>query len=123
MTVYALLLLVLLQVKHFLFDFLFQTSYQLANKGTYGHPGGLLHAALHGLGTLVVLAVLTVPPAWIAVIVIGECVVHYHLDWAKERIMALRAGPQDAVFWRMIGLDQMLHQLTYLAIAALVCLH
>ena len=44
--------LALLQAKHFLFDFVFQTPYQLKNKGTYGHPGGLLHAGLHAAGSL-----------------------------------------------------------------------
>ena len=46
--------MVLLQMKHFAVDFLLQTRYQWENKGTYLHPGGLLHAGLHGLGTLAV---------------------------------------------------------------------
>ena len=36
-----------LMAKHALADFFLQTKYQWANKGRYGHPGGLLHAAIH----------------------------------------------------------------------------
>ena len=36
--------LVVLQIKHFICDYPLQTAYQLRNKGTYGHPGGIIHA-------------------------------------------------------------------------------
>lgn len=118
----ALLLLVLLELKHFLFDFVFQSLYQVRNKGTYGHPGGLLHSGLHVLGTAVALAVVAPPPAIFAAILVGEFVVHYHVDWSKEQIMRRTGGVQDAFFWRMMGLDQFLHQLTYVAIVAILFL-
>ena len=43
---------VLFEAKHFLCDFVLQSAYQYRNKGIYGHPGGILHAGLHGLGSL-----------------------------------------------------------------------
>jgi hypothetical protein len=115
-----LLLLLLLQVKHFLFDFVLQTSYQLRNKGTYGHPGGILHSGLHVLGTALVLPVV-MPAAglWIGVLV-GEFLVHYHIDWCKEQITRRWGKGNGPFFWWMIGLDQLLHQFTYLAIAAIL---
>ena len=118
----ALLLLVALELKHFLFDFVFQSLYQVRNKGTYGHPGGLLHSGLHVLGTAAALALVGAPPGVAAAILAGEFVVHYHVDWGKEQIMRRRGGVQDAFFWRMMGLDQFLHQLTYLAIVAILLL-
>jgi hypothetical protein len=56
-----------------------------------------------------------------AAIVIGEFVLHYHIDWAKQQIMA-RTGWQsvDSEFWWGIGADQFLHYLTYLAIATIL---
>lgn len=118
----ALLLLVALEVKHFLFDFVFQSLYQVRNKGTYGHPGGLVHSGLHVLGTAAALA-LVAPRLGLAVaILVGEFVIHYHVDWGKEQIMRRRGGVQDAFFWRMMGLDQFLHQLTYVAIMAILFL-
>ncbi len=116
----AVLLLLLLQMKHFVFDFILQTPYQLKNKGIYGHPGGILHSGLHAVGTGFVLLVMATPPGMLAAIVVGEFLVHYHIDWGKEQIMRRAGGTQNAFFWRMIGLDQLLHQLTYLAIAAIL---
>jgi hypothetical protein len=114
------LLLLLLQVKHFVFDFVLQGPYQLKNKGTYGHPGGILHSGLHAFGTAVVLLVLAVPVGMLLAIVAGEFLVHYHIDWCKEQITRRYGTGQNAFFWRMIGLDQFLHQLTYVAIAAIL---
>jgi hypothetical protein len=114
------LLLLLLQVKHFVFDFVLQGPYQLKNKGTYGHPGGILHSGLHALGTAFVLVILAVPVWTLIAIAVGEFLVHYHIDWCKEQITRRYGTGQNAFFWRMIGLDQFLHQLTYVAIAAIL---
>ena len=49
------ILLALLFVKHFAADGPLQTPYQLANKGVWMHPGGLLHAGAHtGLSALAI---------------------------------------------------------------------
>lgn len=117
MTGWALLFLILLEVKHFLFDFVFQTPYQIRNKGTYGHPGGLLHSGLHVAGTAAALAVVSPPAGLFAAILVGEFVVHYHVDWGKEQIMRRHGTTGDAFFWRLTGFDQLLHQITYVAIA------
>ena len=54
-------------------------------------------------------------------IAVGEVAVHYHVDWAKEQITR-RNGftPQTAGFWHALGVDQLLHGLTYLAIVAVL---
>ena len=112
-----LLALAMLATKHVIFDFFLQTSYQRKNKGIYGHPGGLLHAGLHAAGTCSIFLV-TTSTALIAVgIVVGEFLVHYHIDWAKEHIgYRMKWGPQQDAYWRSIGIDQWLHQLTYVGI-------
>lgn len=48
-----LLLLLLLQIKHLVIDFLLQGPYQYLNKGTYGHWGGIQHAINHMVGTYI----------------------------------------------------------------------
>ena len=118
----ALLLLTMLEVKHLLFDFVFQSLYHVRNKGTYGHPGGLAHSGLHVLGTSAALALVAPRLSLAVAILAGEFVIHYHVDWGKEQIMRRRDGVQDAFFWRMMGLDQFLHQLTYVAIVAILFL-
>jgi hypothetical protein len=114
-------ILVILQIKHFVCDYTLQDSYQLLNKGTYMHPGGVLHAGLHALFTmaafLVVLPTLTLGLG----IVVGEFLVHYHIDWTKEQVIRYAGWtPAQTQFWWAIGFDQLLHQLTYIAIAALL---
>jgi len=37
----------ILMLKHAVADFYLQSSYQYMNKGTYGHPGGIIHSAIH----------------------------------------------------------------------------
>lgn len=108
--------LVLLQFKHFLFDFVFQTGYQLKNKGTYGHPGGILHAGLHALGSLPAILLFGPSLALAAGLIVAEFAVHYHVDWLKERVVKTNGWTTaDSAFWHAIGFDQFVHHLTYAA--------
>ena len=118
----ALSLIALLFIKHFIVDFPLQTKYQYLNKGTYLHPGGLLHAVLHGVGTFICvywyapLAALFL--AWI------DIIVHYPVDWAKVNInQKFQWGPTThEQFWWLMGFDQLLHALTYVVLVAMVVL-
>lgn len=116
-------LLILLQVKHFVCDFPLQGPYQYLNKGTYGHPGGLLHALIHGIGTAVVFLIFygtiaynTEAMSVLLAVIWVEMVIHYHIDWVKMNLnKTLGWGPTThEQFWWLLGLDQLLHQLTYL---------
>ena len=113
--------LLLLESKHFLCDFVLQTPYQLQNKGTYGHTGGLIHVGLHFLGSIPAILLLTQSPLEIGALLFGELLVHYHTDWLKEQVN--RAGGlsySDSLYWIVFGADQLIHQLTYLALIAVV---
>lgn len=114
------ILLAMLATKHFVFDFVLQTPYQLKNKGVYGHPSGLLHAGLHVCGTLVALLAVAVPAGPLAAILFAEFVAHYHIDWAKEQITRRVGKSNNVFFWGMIGLDQLMHHLTYIGIYAVL---
>jgi hypothetical protein len=109
------LALLLFQVKHFLFDFAFQTAYQVRYKGDYLHPAGYIHAGGHALGSLPALFVLTHAPLVIAGFVAFEFVLHYHIDWLKVQIdRKFRPSHTSSAYWTIFGADQMAHQLTYL---------
>lgn len=111
----ALLLVMLLFTKHFFIDFPMQTPYQWMNKGTYGHPGGILHAWLHGVGTCAVLSLFV--PFHLALLAgVADTVIHYHIDWAKMNINKANGWKADThpEFWTLLGLDQLLHALTYI---------
>lgn len=116
-----LVVLTILQVKHFVCDYPLQTAYQLRNKGTYGHPGGILHSGIQAAGTMTAFIAVTPTLALGAAIVVGEFLVHYHVDWAKSNFIR-RAGyvPSDSAFWIAIGGDQLIHHLTYLVIGGVL---
>ena len=111
-----------LMIKHTLADFYLQTPYQYLNKGIYGHPGGMIHAAIHVALTPLVYLVL-VPGSLLLAgsIALGEFLVHYHVDWLKEQILR-RNGltMQTPGFWHALGTDQLIHGLTYLVIVAVL---
>lgn len=115
----ALLLMLLFSIKHFLVDFPLQGPYQYLNKGTYGHPGGLLHAALHGAGTFAVLFCFASLP-FVALMTAIDVIVHYHIDWAKMNLNKHFgwAANTSEKFWWLLGLDQLTHYITYVIIIA-----
>jgi hypothetical protein len=113
--------LAVLQFKHFVCDFVIQTPYQALNKGTYGHPGGFIHAGLHALTGTLVFLVIAPPLAWGVAIVAGEFVLHYHIDWSKEQILKRMEWKHPSPpYWWTLGFDQFLHQLTYVGIVAVL---
>ena len=120
-TTTVLLLLTLLFVKHFVIDFPLQKPYQWQNKGTYGHPGGLLHSGLHAWATYLVLLIFV---DWSTAIMLGilDGFIHYHVDWAKMNLnKKLGYGPTTHEgFWTLLGLDQLAHALTYIGIVFFV---
>jgi hypothetical protein len=116
-----LLVLLILQLKHFVADFIVQSPYQFLNKGKYGHPGGIIHAGIHSLASMLTFLIITPSIRLGVAIVVGEFIAHYHIDWLKERTVRRQKWvfPQSE-FWWTFGADQALHQLTYLIIAAVL---
>jgi len=105
------------QIKHFLADFVLQTQRQVMKKGFYGHPAGLAHAALHGVGSIPALLILTDRSGALALMVAAEVVIHYHADWLKAQTdRRFHLSTQQHIYWVIFGLDQLVHQLTYVGI-------
>ncbi len=115
-----LILVLLLFTKHFIVDFPLQHRYQYSNKGTYGHPGGILHAVLHSVGTY--LFFVWFAPMAAVYLALIDGVIHYHVDWAKMKLNAkLGYGPTThEQFWWLLGFDQWLHAVTYVGLISLV---
>jgi hypothetical protein len=111
-----------LMVKHMVADFYLQSAYQYMNKGIYGHPGGIIHAGIHTALTPAVYLVLAPASVLLALaIAAGEFIVHYHVDWLKEQINRRKGWTvKDHKFWSLLGTDQLVHGLTYLAIVAVL---
>lgn len=119
--------LIALQIKHWLIDFVFQNEAMISSKGTYGSLNSVKHSAQHALGTVLAMAPLSILEGllgysclwlwWVAVI---DFVVHYHVDYFKVKYG--NCDCRTKAFWNHLGLDQMVHQFTYLAIVAWVIL-
>jgi hypothetical protein len=120
----TLLLLVLLQIKHWYADFKIQTYMQTVKKGVWLDPIGMTHTRDHILASLVVLLLFsfihTIQPLTMLAVVAIEGVYHYLVDYTK-----VKYGSKDnttPLYWNQFGLDQLAHQLSYIAMTAyLLC--
>jgi hypothetical protein len=111
------MLLIGLQLKHFVADFLLQPGWILAGKGDIRLPGGYAHAGIHAVFTAIVLAIAGVPVGTIATIMIIEFVLHYGLDYAKVHYSKnVDISAQAKRYWGLFGVDQLAHQITYMVI-------
>lgn len=114
----SILLLLLLQIKHWYADFSCQTYEQTINKGKYGNLIGISHSVEHIAYSFLALLifhmfVMPVAASTIISIAIIEGIIHYHIDWVKVKFGT--KNMQSSLFWNQFGLDQLAHQLTYLA--------
>lgn len=119
-------ILLLLVLKHFIVDAILQTPYQYLNKGEFLHPGGLLHAGLHGIGTIICFDGFGVE----TLVMLGciDMFIHYFIDYTKMNIGKhynwseyvnhnfgkgyLRINSNN--FFIILILDQCLHFATYI---------
>lgn len=91
------LLTLLLLIKHYIADLPLQTGWMVAHKGIFLHPGGLIHAGIHAIGSLLVLVPAALLGKTFAVdvvifLVAVEFAAHYLIDFGKVNIDAqLRA--------------------------------
>lgn len=106
-----------LAVKHFMVDFYLQTQTQIEHKGLYGDWLGISHSVEHGLGTLLVFALMGLDLETSLILGLIDLVTHYHIDYVK-----MRWGTRDMYtkrFWTEFGLDQLAHTLTYIELVYL----
>jgi hypothetical protein len=115
-----LLLLILLQIKHWYADFKIQTYMQTVKKGVWLDPIGMTHTRDHMLSSLVVLLIFSffhaIQPLTMLLVVAIEGVYHYLVDYIK-----VKYGSKDNTtpkYWNQFGLDQLAHQLSYIAMTA-----
>ncbi|MFK7745814.1 MAG: DUF3307 domain-containing protein [Roseobacter sp.] len=116
--------MILLQAKHMFGDYFLQTKIMLDGREAYFHFGRVLHAAVHAAGSFVAFMIVGAPLAFTFLIVIAELVVHFHIDWWKGYHTSSRnLTPAKGAYWRATGIDQALHQLTYICMIWLWLAH
>lgn len=108
------------QVKHFVADYLLQPPWLIRGKGHFGCAGGYVHAGIHAVGSIPALLLAGLPFGPLLMFLAAEFVIHFAIDHIKARIsMGSEKGPTTASYWALHGADQLIHQLTYLAMTAL----
>jgi len=117
-----LLLVTLLLVKHAIADFFLQRAFMFRDKHIYAGPGGISHAATHGLLTTIAI-IICLPNLGVFAILLGlfDAVAHYHIDYIKSSWnVKTKASPSENRYWYAFGLDQMAHSLTYVLIVYII---
>ena len=115
-------------LKHAVMDFFVQNRipWMWMNKHRFCHPGGIAHALTHTVGTLAVLwpfvefferysGDLLNWERLLYLTLAFEFVIHYFTDLFKMKICRWRRWECNTspYFWDMVGLDQLIHLLTY----------
>lgn len=108
-----LILLIGLALKHYIADYLLQPRWLLAGKGDFTAIGGYVHAGIHVAGSFAVLLAAGIPLSAALPVLAVEFVVHYAIDFIKFRWGGAQHETSPRRFWAEHGLDQLLHQLTY----------
>jgi hypothetical protein len=116
-------LCVLFEIKHYVCDYPLQKfPYMYKNKHLQWHPGGWLHAGVHGLGTLSVFLLLSmfahVPIMVLVMAPLLDTAIHHSIDhWKMNKCLDNKWGPLDSSeYWLILGQDQMWHKMTYYAL-------
>ncbi len=121
MTGHVLLLLLGLEFKHLVADFLLQFRWMTKAKGSVFLIGGYAHSAVHSLSTLAVLGLFSVPLSLALALAMVEFPVHYLIDYSKAHIgKNLTATNTPRKYWALFGFDQFLHHLTYIGMIFIV---
>lgn len=118
----AIVIMLLLQIKHWFVDFWIQSYQQTVSKGIYGNLVGLSHTIEHVIGTLIALLIASIfvpiSPLIILLLAFLDLIIHYHVDYVKMHYGIKNSATTR--FWREFGLDQFAHQLTYLGFVYLI---
>lgn len=118
----SIVIMLLLQIKHWFVDFWIQSYQQTVSKGIYGNLVGLSHTIEHVIGTLIALLIASIfvpiSPSLMIFLGLLDLIIHYHVDYVKMHYGIKNSATTR--FWREFGLDQLAHQLTYVGFVYLI---
>lgn len=110
-----------LQLKHFVADYTLQWPSMIADKCHFNRAGGYIHSGIHVVLTLPILVLCGLSAVVILSVLVFEFVVHYATDYAKGCYdCAHKPDMYTRHYWVLHGADQLVHQLTYAAIVAVI---
>ena len=112
--------LVIFQMKHVLTDFVLAARYSLRGGETYFSRARLIHALLHALGSFPAILLLAGWRGFLAAAFLAELLLAYHLAWGRDRLSGRQPSPDTVAAAALTGGEQLLHQLFYLVVIAVV---
>ena len=113
--------LVGLQIKHFIADYTLQWPTMIAGKCHLNKTGGYIHAGIHVLLTGPILLLCGLSVGLVLLIMVLEFVIHYATDYGKGYYDCKhKPDVYTRHYWVLHGADQLIHQLTYAGIVAVV---
>ena len=101
--------------KHWYIDFVNQTMEEVEHKGIYLDWLGVKHSVKHGVITALCIWLVSSDVYLACILGTVDFLIHYHVDYIK-----MKYGCRDItqpLFWNHLGLDQLIHHVTYLGIA------
>lgn len=114
-TLYSLVLLYLLLVKHAIADLALQSYRKPGDKTNFKDPKGYVHAGDHAILTFFVILVLTFDLIDSIIIAVVDFVLHYWIDFFKTVVIRkAKVTSKDRMFWVVQACDQILHYACYL---------
>lgn len=121
--------LALFAIKHFVADFWLQTAYMITGKSRGGAewiPPLALHCGVHSVLSLALICSIRPNAAYLVVI---EFILHFVIDRAKTSYQLpsgtwpmQERGKNLGSYYFAFGLDQLAHQITYVAMAYFISL-
>lgn len=111
-------ILTLLFIKHYVADFLYQPKWMWSNKHKLYHYGSICHSGFHVVLTALILLVYSM---FSIKLIVLEYLIHSITDALKMKIgIKYVITPNEPIFWNLLGIDQLIHSLTYVFILASV---
>lgn len=122
MSLFSLFILYLcFRLKQLSCDYLLQTKWMALGKtvpGWGGYPPLLVHAAIHGVGTLIIFLFFAPHMWWMAFV---DILVHAIVDRAKGLLVVhMKWSPHTWKYWWAFGIDQEAHNLTHIVYVGLI---
>jgi hypothetical protein len=108
---------VLLNLKHFICEYVLQTAAISASKIRYGSINSFIHIIHHAFGTLVVGLILDFDLDLTLGLVVLEAILHYHIDWVHMKFGA--QSYKDKNYWQWLGAEQFAHHQTFIVMIIL----
>ena len=105
--------LILLFIKHVLCDFIWYSDRLRLKKEAYGDISGIRHAAIHGICTFLIFGIALLSGTIFALLLGAlDAILHYHFEWFRLHYGCKETN--NKLYWKHIGVLQLLHSLTYL---------